>query len=114
MFAESVWTTVSVLSLNPYPLTSCDVGNIARNRETALEICHITFVAHDAGIHQFVCASLRLHNCHVERLTELRGGETGARGGTHRVRKIIEKAVQQLSEAFDRFAGDAEARIAEE
>jgi hypothetical protein len=44
----------------------------------------------------------------------LRGGETGARGGTHRVRKIIEKAVQQLSEAFDRFAGDAEARIAEE
>jgi hypothetical protein len=30
------------------------------------------------------------------------------------VRKIIEKAVQQLSEAFDWFAGDAEARIAEE
>jgi hypothetical protein len=74
----------------------------------------ITNIPHNARIHELVRLPLRLDDGDVQRLTELRGGESDPWSSAHRMGQIIEQGVQQFAETLNGGAREAEPRITEE
>ena len=104
----------AVLGDDPDLLAAGDVGDVARDREAALEVAVVALGADDPRVDQLVELALDLDDAGLQRFAELRRREADARRVAHRVGEVVEQLVQVLAEAVDRLALEAQPGVAEQ
>ena len=101
-----------ILGDDPDLLAARDVGDVAGDREAALEVRVVPGRADDARVDELVEGVLDLDHAGLQRDTDLGCGEADARRVAHGLREVVEELVEVFAEAVDRLALQAEARVA--
>ena len=111
--ADLVLAAGAVLGDDPDMLAARDVGDKAGNGEAALQVAVVALGPHDAGVDELEEPVPHLDDGDVEGLAELRRREADAGRVAHGVGQVVEEVSQQLAEALDRLALEAQPGIAE-
>ena len=104
---------MAVLGDDPDALAARHVGDVARDRQAALEVAVVAGRPHDRRVDQLVELALDLDDARLQRLAELRRGEPDAGRVAHRVGQVVQQLVEVLAEAVDRLALQAQPGVAE-
>src|SRR5262245_34438484 len=90
-----------VLGDDPDLLLAGDVGDVAGDREAALEVPVLPVRADDPRVDQLVELAIDLDDTDLQSLSELRRGKPDSRGVTHRVGQVVDQLVEVFPEAVD-------------
>ena len=105
---------MAVLGDDPDLLAAGDVRDVARDRQTALEVAVVAGRPNDARVDQLVQLVLDLDDAGLQGLTELWRGQPDPGRVAHRVREVVEQLVEVRAEAVDRLALEPKTWVAEE
>ncbi len=104
---------MAILGDDPDLLVPRHVGDVAGDRQAALEVTVITGRPDDLRVDELVQLALDLDDARLQGLTELWRGEPDTGRIAHRVGEVVEELVEVLAEAVDRLALEAQAGVAE-
>src|SRR5450759_3181000 len=103
-----------VLCNDPNPLAPGYVSDVTGDGEAALELAVVPVASDDPRVDELVELVIDFDNACSHRHADLRCGQSRTRGVAHGIGQVVEQLVQVLAKGVDRFAFDAQTRVAEE
>src|SRR4051794_27932316 len=105
--------SVPVLCDHPHLFAPRDPGDVARDRQTTLEIAVVALALNQTRIDELMDVAADFDDGDLQRNAHLRRRQSHPGRGTHRLGQVVEQAVEVPAKSVDGLANEAQPGVAE-